>query len=95
MKHKDAVKQNRYILGRLIDCIKFCGAFELALRGHDERVDSQNPGIFKGLVNLMAEIDTTLKSHIENSKNSVFSGLSKTIQNELLAISHGFIREQI
>lgn len=99
LKHNDTVKQNRYILGRLIDCIKFCGAFELALRGHDERVDSQNPGIFRGLVNLMAEIDATLKSHIENSKNSAFSGLSKTIQNELLesilAVSQNVIRQQI
>jgi hypothetical protein len=41
------VKQNRYILRKLIDAIKFCGAFELALRGHDEGVESNNPGIFR------------------------------------------------
>jgi hypothetical protein len=30
-KHNEKVKQNRYILRKLIDAIKFCGAFELAL----------------------------------------------------------------
>jgi hypothetical protein len=40
------MKQNRYILRKLIDAIKFFGAFELALRGHDEGVESNNPGIF-------------------------------------------------
>ena len=29
----------------LIDCIKFCGEFELALRGHDESPDSNNSEI--------------------------------------------------
>jgi hypothetical protein len=53
-RHNEKVKQNRYVLRKLIDAIKFCGAFELALRGHDQ------------------------------SKNTVFSGLSKTIQNKML-----------
>ena len=83
-KHNEEVKHNRYILSKLIDCIKFCGAFEVALRGHDERETSSNPGIFRGLVNLLAEVDNVLKTHIEKSQNKVFSGLSKTIQNELL-----------
>jgi hypothetical protein len=96
-KQNEQVKQNRYILGKLIDCIKFCGAFELALRGHDEKTDSNNPG--KGLINLMSEIDVVLKSHIDKSKNTVFSGLSKTIQNELLesilAVTQTLIKKEI
>ncbi|XP_049800118.1 zinc finger MYM-type protein 1-like [Schistocerca nitens] len=82
--YNENVSKNRYILGKLIDCIKFCGKFELALRGHDETEDSKNPGIFRGLVSLMAELDCVLKQHIERSENRVFLGLSKTIQNELL-----------
>jgi hypothetical protein len=42
-KNNEKVKENRYILRKLIDAIKFCGAFELALRGHDEGVESNNP----------------------------------------------------
>jgi hypothetical protein len=33
-KHNETVTNNQYILSKLIDCIKFWGAFELALRGH-------------------------------------------------------------
>jgi hypothetical protein len=84
IQHNENVSKNRHILGKLIDCIKFCGMFEIALRGHDETQDSANPGIFRGLVNLLAEIDSTLKDHINKSNNRVFMGLSKTIQNELL-----------
>lgn len=82
--YNENVSKNRYILGKLIDCIKFCGKFELALRGHDETENSNNPGIFRGLVDLMSELDSVLKQHIDKSKNRVFLGLSKTIQNELL-----------
>lgn len=83
-KYNENVSKNRYILGKLIDCIKFCGKFELALRGHDETENSNNPGIFRGLVSLMSELDSVLKQHIEKTENRVFLGLSKTIQNELL-----------
>jgi hypothetical protein len=70
------MKQNRYILRKLIDAIKFCGAFELALRGHDEGVESNNPGIFRGLINLIAEVDDILKLHIDQSKNTVFMDIN-------------------
>jgi hypothetical protein len=79
-KHNEKVKQNRYILRKLIDAIKFCGAFELALRGYDEGVESNNPGIFRGLINLIAEVDDILKLHIDQSKNTVFTGTDMDIQ---------------
>lgn len=63
-------------------CIKFCGAFELALRGHDEKQSSDNPCIYVGLINFAAELDSILGIHIKESK--AFKGTSKTIQNELL-----------
>lgn len=81
-KHNEQVTKNRYVLCKLIDCIKFCGAFELALRGHREDDDSLNPGIFKGLVNFSAELDSSLKEHLSTA--TVFKGTSKEIQNELL-----------
>lgn len=34
-RNNKKVDKNRHILCKIIDCIKFCGAFELALRGHD------------------------------------------------------------
>jgi hypothetical protein len=82
-EHNEKVSRNRHILNRIIDCVKFCGNFELALRGHDETATSANPGIFKGLINFTAEIDNIFKQHLSSEKG-VFLGTSKTIQNELL-----------
>jgi hypothetical protein len=92
-KHDETVTNNRYILSKIIDCIKFCGAFELALRGHNEKSDSENPGIFRGLINFSSELDNTLKLHLEQS--TVFKGLSKIIQNEMLECMLFVIRQNI
>jgi hypothetical protein len=58
--HNEKVSNNRYILNVIINCIRFCGAFELAFRGHDESETSLNPGIFRGLINFTAELDNAL-----------------------------------
>ncbi|RXN07835.1 zinc finger MYM-type 1-like protein [Labeo rohita] len=92
-RHNEEVTKNRRILSRIIDCVKFCGAFELALRGHDESEGSDNLGIFRGLVDFVASLDGVLKEHLENA--TVFKGTSKTVQNELLDCMLSVVREQI
>lgn len=96
-EHNENVEQNRYILNRIIECIKFCGSFELALRGHDESSDSDNPGVFRGLVDLLGEVDNIFKKHLLKKKS--FQGLSKTIQNELLdsmlVVARNFILKEM
>jgi hypothetical protein len=77
-RHNAHVTKNRHILSKIIDCIKFCGAFELALHGHD----SKNPGVFLGLINFASEIDKTLQGHLQS--DTVFKSTSKDIQNDLL-----------
>lgn len=52
------------ILSRIIRGVKFCSAFDLALRGHDESQSSKNQGIFKELINFTAELDNILKEHL-------------------------------
>lgn len=81
-RQNDQVRKNRYVLSRIIDCIKFCGEFELALRGHDETTSSKNPGIFRGLINFTSALDNVLNEHLNSA--SVFKGTSKEIQNDLL-----------
>ncbi|XP_045508255.1 zinc finger MYM-type protein 1-like [Colias croceus] len=78
----DRVDENRHILRRLIDCVLFCGAFQFALRGHDESSESLNPGIYRGLVDFVTDIDLAMKQHLTNK--SVFKGTSKSIQNDIL-----------
>ncbi|CAH2016473.1 unnamed protein product [Acanthoscelides obtectus] len=72
---------------------RFCGAFELALRGHDEKENSENRGIFKDLVNFSAELDNELKVHIQSAK--LFEGTSKTTQNELLECMLDVYHEEV
>ncbi|KAF4514077.1 UNVERIFIED_CONTAM: hypothetical protein B566_EDAN018909 [Ephemera danica] len=81
------------MLNVIINCIRFCGAFELALRGHDETESSNNPGVFRGLINFAQELDLALKEHMESS--NVFKGTSKTIQNELLDVMLDIVRDEI
>lgn len=92
-KHNEEVDKNRHILSKIIDCVKFCGAFELALRGHDESDCSDNPGIFRGLVDFVASLDSVLEEHLKTA--TVFKGTSKTIQNELLDCMLSVIKEYI
>lgn len=70
---------------------KFCAAFELALRGHDDSEHSDNPGIFRGLVDFVASLDGVL--HLQTA--TVFKGTSKTAQNELLDCMLSVALEQI
>ena len=92
-KHNKEVDKNRHILSKIIDCVKFCGAFELALRGHDETASSNNPGIFRGLDDLVASLDGVLEEHLKTA--TVFKGTSKTVQNELLDCMLSVLRDCI
>lgn len=91
--HNEQVRHNRYLLNIIINCIRFCGAFELALRGHDESTSSSNPGVFRGLIDFSAAFDSALKEHLE--KASVFKGTSKTIQNQILQTMFSVCQEEI
>ncbi|XP_078539195.1 zinc finger MYM-type protein 1-like [Lissotriton helveticus] len=93
MKHNEAVDKNRRILSTLIDCIRFCGTFELVLQGHDESENSLNPGMFRGLVDLSASLDREMEARLANV--AVLKGTSKTIQNELLECMLEIVRSYI
>ncbi|XP_030760634.1 uncharacterized protein LOC115885760 [Sitophilus oryzae] len=81
-RHKENVSKNRYVISKVINCIKFCGAFETVLLGHDEGDIPHNPGIVPGIIKVFAEIEATLSEHLKNS--SVFNGSFRDIQNDLL-----------
>ena len=54
-RHNEKVTQNRVILSKIIDCIKFCGKYELSLRGHDESSASSSAGVFRGLLDFLSD----------------------------------------
>ncbi|XP_037334942.2 zinc finger MYM-type protein 1-like [Pungitius pungitius] len=91
-KHNEEVDKNRRTLSKIIDCVKYCGAFELALRGGEESDSSDNPGIFRGL-DFVASLDGVLEEHLKTA--SVFKGMSKTEQNELLECMLSVVKDHI
>ncbi|XP_061457100.1 zinc finger MYM-type protein 1-like [Rhineura floridana] len=91
VKRNPEVENNRYVLWKIIDCIRFCGAFDLALRGHDE---TENPGMFiSGLVSLMASVDVALELQLQSVP--MFRDLSKNLLNELLDCMFTVVRDHI
>lgn len=96
-EHNEKVHHNRYILKRIINCIKFCGKLELSMRGHDETEQSLNRGVFLELIDFTSELDTIFEKHLDHAKT--FKGTSKTVQNEILdsmlAVCQDEIKEQI
>ncbi|KAJ8916419.1 hypothetical protein NQ315_014630 [Exocentrus adspersus] len=80
----EKVQLNRRFIGLPIRAVIYLGKQELAFRGHNEDESSANRGNFKELLNSYIEISSLeIKEHYQKIK-PVFSGDSKTIQNELI-----------
>ncbi|XP_021446987.2 zinc finger MYM-type protein 1 [Oncorhynchus mykiss] len=92
-QHNEKVRRNRDVLKRLIDSIAFLGMQELAFRGHDETESSANKGNFRELAEVIARYDALLAQHMESS--TVFTGMSRTIQNDLITAIASSIRSEI
>lgn len=61
-----------YILNKIIDGVQ---AFGLAVRGHNITESSENPGIFRGLINFVCEFDSRFQEYI--GRNSVLRAFLK------------------
>lgn len=81
-RHNEKVRQNREILKRFISITCFLAKQEIAFRGHNEAKDSVNRGNYIELAKTLAEYDEKLNNHLQNA--TVFSGLSASIQNDLV-----------
>ncbi|KAL4090841.1 hypothetical protein QTP88_025607 [Uroleucon formosanum] len=81
-KHNETIKNNRYVVSRLIDATCYLAKQELPFRGHDEQITSTNRGNYVELINLMGTLDLKLSGHLSTA--TVFSGLSGDIQNDLI-----------
>jgi hypothetical protein len=65
----------------------------LAFRGHPESESSLNKCNFKELISFLSKYDPSLKIFLDNK--SVFSGTSKTIQNEILESVTAILNKEI
>ena len=93
LEHNKHTEENRYVLGRLVSCLKLCGKCELGLRAHDESADPVNPGIFKCIFETMCEGDTRLKRHYDSEPT--FRATSSGFQNELLDCMYEVYRREV
>ena len=91
--HNKKVGENLEILEELVKALFFCGKYELAVRGHNESEGSENQGIFRGLLDHVAENNPRLKDNLKNNK--VFKGTSGEIQNDMLDSVVQVYRKQI
>ena len=84
---QDEKKRWREILKRIIDVIKLLASQNLALRGHVEQLDSDNPGNFLATLKFLSFYDTLLENHLKNVRENPHSVsyLSHDIQNEFLS----------
>ena len=94
---QDEKKRWREILKRIIDVIKLLASQNLALRGHVEQLDSDNPGNFLATLKFLSFYDTLLDNHLKNVRENPHSVsyLSHDIQNEFLSLLAGAVRDKI
>lgn len=77
-------KKWRYVLNIFFDTIRTLSGLGVAFRGHREKMDEENPGIYLSIIKLISRHNSTLHDHIESSNRIKY--LSKTITFELLNI---------
>ena len=67
---QDEKKRWREILKRIIDVIKLLASQNLALCGHVEQLDSDNPGNFLATLKFLSFYDTLLENHLKNVREN-------------------------
>ncbi|KAL4085456.1 hypothetical protein QTP88_027314 [Uroleucon formosanum] len=93
--YNENMRLNRLFIEHLIDLVLFLGKQELAFRGHDESSDSLNKGNFRELFEMhIIRCSQEIQNHYNSIKN-IFSGMSKSIQNDLISCISEFLINQI
>ncbi|XP_077461063.1 uncharacterized protein LOC144077306 [Stigmatopora argus] len=89
-EHNRLTEENRYVLDRLITCVKLCGKCETGLDGHE---DTLNASLFNCIFETMCEGDTRLQRHYHSQP--FFKLALSTIQDELLDCMYEVYREEV
>lgn len=64
------VAENRAIVSVVIEVLLFAARQNIAIRGHDETLQSQNKGNFLELINVISKYHPTLKLHLDKIQNN-------------------------
>lgn len=88
----EKVRSNRKMIKHLLNMVILLSTQDLAFRRND---DSDNQGNFGELIKFAATLDENFEKFIDPSVSSVFCGLSKTIQNDLINSMTKILRQEI
>ncbi|KAL4118930.1 hypothetical protein QTP88_011808 [Uroleucon formosanum] len=92
-KNEERIK-NRNIMRRLIDIVHLLGKTGKPFRGHDENILSNQKGMFREIIDLLARYDDVLKIHLlSGPKNAQY--MSNRIQNDLISLLHSVMIKKI
>ena len=95
-RHNTLVEENRKYLKYIVNAILYLCKQELPLRGHDEKIDSLNRGNYRELLHCFSKIDSVFASRLfEKEGSRHFSGVSNTIQKELISAIDSVIADVI
>lgn len=89
------VRLNRNFMKVVVQAVIYLAKQELPFRGHDEQVSSHNRGNFKELLQTLLSVSSDEVRNQYNKIKCVFSGESKTIQNELIECISDYVCNQI
>lgn len=95
---EDEKKYWRKILKRIVATVKFLATHGLAFRGNDNLFGSPHNGNYLGALELLAEFDEVLSSHIKrygNAGQGVTSYLSSVTCNEIIDLMAKKVQEVI
>jgi len=85
---------NRSVMHRLIDITILLAKTGKPFRGHKERGEDSNRGMFLELACLLKKYDPTLKKHLEEGpQNATY--MSNLIQNDLISSLHSVLKRQL
>ncbi|KAK9869546.1 hypothetical protein WA026_003301 [Henosepilachna vigintioctopunctata] len=89
-RHNQTVAQNRQLLSKIINWLKFRATFALETGTHNEKYIFKND-LFKDKIDYNSDLDNLLKS----SKSTLFKGSSEDFQNEVLYCMKAVCEEEI
>ena len=85
----------RKILTRTIDVTLTLASCNFPFCGHDESLNSQNPGVFLSMIYLLSRYDPIFKSLLEGRTQDSVTSFSPAIQNEIIDMLENSVREKI
>lgn len=89
------VKRIRKIFARLFDVTRLIAKLGLPFRGHRENTDSQNKGVYRELVEFIADPGgNVLNDHLQKMADNA-TYLSPTIQNEMIDVTSKSVPEKV